>query len=85
MAVFVINGAVQIIQIRNNSFFNQGKTIADGQGYYAKVNLSAGQVAGIANFFPSGVNIISDSDIMDIPMPNAGALSPSAGTIAEIF
>ncbi len=85
MAVYVFNGVVQINQIRNNSYFNQGKTVADGYGYYAKVNLSTGQVAGSANIFPSGVNIIYDSDFMDIPMPNAGALSPSLGSIREVF
>lgn len=85
MMVSVVNGAIQINQIRNNSLFNQGKLVANSWAYYNKSNMSVGQIAGNLNVITSGLNILCDPDAIDNNLPNAGGQSPTVGGNTEAF
>ena len=84
MAVSIITGVLQVNQIRNNATLNQGKIVANAWGYTQKTNTVA-QIAGNLNFIPSGAVILSDPDLLDTNIPNAGGQSPTTGGNAEVI
>lgn len=72
MAVAIFNGGIiQVNSLHNNSFMSQGKNVANGWSYIAKTNSSVGHISGNLNRVPSGVNIITDPDILDTPQSNS--------------
>ncbi|MCL6635132.1 MAG: hypothetical protein K6T29_05110 [Peptococcaceae bacterium] len=79
MAVAIFTGGIQVNQFRNNASMNQGKNVENGWDYISKTNIVIGQIAGNANFIPSGGNLLIDPDLIDNNLPNAGGQSPNSG------
>jgi hypothetical protein len=84
VAVSIITGALQVNQLRNNANLSQGKFVANAWSIFGKANTIA-QIAGNLNFIPSGAVILSDSDLLDTNIPNAGGQSPVVGGNSEVF
>jgi len=83
VAVLFSNCIIQINELRNNAIFAQGKTVANAWALVGKTNIVIGQIAGNLNVFPACANLMSDTDVAEMFMPNQGAFSPTSGAIPE--
>lgn len=83
MDVVIYCGGIQVNAVRNNSSLNQGNNVANAWSYYAKANISVGQVTGNRNIIPTAASIIYDPDIIDNAMTNAGGNSPVQGSFVD--
>lgn len=84
MAVSIITGVVQVNELRNNANLSQGKFVANGWAINSKTNI-IDEIAGNLNILPVGAVILSDPDLLDTNMPNAGGQSPTTGGNAEVI
>lgn len=84
MAVAIVNGIIQIFDVRNNSTLGRGKNIIQSLYLYSKRNTPFGEVIGNLNVLTAGVSILSDPDVVDTPTPSIFGCIPSAGAIPEV-
>lgn len=54
MAVAIVNGIIQIFDVRNNSTLGQGKNIIQSLYLYSKRNTPFGEVIGNLNVLTAG-------------------------------
>jgi len=83
MAVVINTGFVQVNQLRNNANFVQGKGAFNSWTYNTKANIMIGQVAGNANIFPTGVNVLNDMDALDQLLAEGEFKPPIGPSIVE--
>lgn len=84
MAVSIITGVIQVNQFYNNANMVQGKAALNAWDFVSKINLTFGQISGNLNLIPSGLNVLSDPDLIETNIPNNGGQSPVIGNNAEV-
>ena len=84
MAVLATNCIIQINELRRNAMLAQGKTVANSWAFTGKTNIVVGENPGNLGVYLSCANLLNDSDVTDLFIPNQGAASPTVGSVAEL-